>query len=94
MEVDLLFISNKSTILELWIVISVPACIYLMISDLTYIHDRLVELNPIGSFKGFYNFLTFSLVIISLTIQGWEGCWALVWGLYCAQYVVKQHTKI
>ena len=81
--------------IETWCVCSTNFLVYLMIDNRHYIHDRLIELDPLRSKQGFINFIVILLIISTLIIQPVQtlslhipGIWTHTWGGYCLGYII------
>lgn len=81
--------------IETWCVCSTNFLVYLMIDNRHYIHDRLIELDPLRSKQGFINFIVILSIISTLIVQPVEtlglslpGIWTHTWGGYCLGYII------
>ena len=84
---------NTPEMLEFWMIGAIGWGANIMLDHKKiYRHERLIELNPVGSLKGGYNFLTLVSILLSLSFQGWQlGCWAWIWSGYCMFYIFLEN---
>ena len=80
---------------ELWCINSTNFLLYFMIDNSVYYHDRLIELDPLKSTKGFLNLFVILSIISTLIIQPVQtlslhipGIWTHTWGCYCIGYLI------